>query len=78
MSKKAAQEFIDTLLESAALRRKINEASEDIVKAARKAGFKVTRAEIADALKKHWFEVAEEGEAGIDPLNHVFSEVPGF
>ncbi len=78
MSKKRAQEFIEALVENAALRKKVNEASEDIVKVAHKAGFKVTRAEIADALKKHWFEVAEDGEEKIDPLNHGFSEAPGF
>ena len=76
MSNKRAKEFIAALVEDAALRRKVNQASEDIVKVAQKAGFKVTRAQIAEALKQHWFE--ETKEVKIDPLNHVLSEAPGF
>lgn len=76
MSKKSAEEFIEALVKSAALRGKVNDASEDIVKVARRAGFKVTRSEIAGALKAHWFEAAEDKK--VDPLNHVLSEVPGF
>ena len=78
MSKRQAKEFIDALVKSAALRRKVNVASEDIVKVARQAGFKITRAEIAEALKDHWLVVEETGGPKKDPLNRVLSETPGF
>jgi hypothetical protein len=45
---------------------------------ARAAGFKVTRAEIAQALREHWFEQAAEAEVKKDPFNKVLSETPGY
>ena len=74
MSKKQAQEFIEELQKSAALRKKVSEASEQIIKVAKDSGYKVTREEISLALKKHWCEKAKEK----DVLSRVFSEAPGF
>jgi predicted ribosomally synthesized peptide with nif11-like leader len=78
MSKRQAKKFIEALEHSAALRKQVNRASEDIVKVARRAGFKVTRAEVAEALKAHWFEAAEQGQAIKDLLKFVLSETPAL
>ncbi len=78
MSKKQARQFLQKLEKSAALRKKVNDASATIVQVAKDQGYKVTRAEISDALKEHWLEEAGEGALKIDPLNHVLSETPGF
>ena len=77
MSKKSAEEFIEALVENAALRKKVNEAAEDIVKVARAAGFNVTAAEISGALRAYWFEQAGETAPKINPFKG-FSEAPGF
>lgn len=74
MSEQRAKDFIAALAADANLRNKVNQASEQIVKVAKDNGYDATREEIAAALKAHW--EAEEGH--IDPLNHVFSEAPGF
>jgi predicted ribosomally synthesized peptide with nif11-like leader len=77
MSKKSAEEFIEAVAKDAALRKKVNEAAEDIVKVARAAGFSVTAAEIASALRAEWFEQAAETPPKKDPFK-VFSETPGL
>jgi predicted ribosomally synthesized peptide with nif11-like leader len=77
MSKKSAERFIEALGKDAALRKKVSEAAEDIVKVARAAGFKVSAEEIARALRAHWFDQAAETEPKINPCK-VFSEAPGF
>jgi predicted ribosomally synthesized peptide with nif11-like leader len=77
MSKKSAEKFIEAVAKDAALRNKVIVAAEDIVKVARAAGFKVSRAEIAHALRAYWFEQAAETEPKINPFK-VFSETPGL
>jgi len=78
MSKKSAEEFIAAVAKNAALRKKVDDAGESIVKVARAAGFKVTHAEIAQALRAHWFEEAAEAGPKKDPLFKVLSETPGY
>jgi len=75
MSKKSAEEFIEALVGNAALRKKVDEAAEDIVKVARDAGYKVTAEEIAVALRAYWFEEAAEKPP---KLFKKFSQTPGF
>jgi predicted ribosomally synthesized peptide with nif11-like leader len=74
MSKKQAQQFIEKLQKSVALRKKVNEASGQIVKVARDNGYKVTREEISLALREHW---CKEGKGKKDILSRVLSEAPG-
>jgi len=78
MSKKQAQEFIEKLQKNAALRKKVNEASEQIVKVAKDNGYKVTREEISLALREHWCEEEKEGNEKEDVLRRVLSEAPGL
>ena len=78
MSKKQAQEFIEELQKSAALRKKVNEASEQIVEVAKDSGYKVTREEISAALREHWCEEEKEGKGKKDVLSRVLSQAPGF
>jgi predicted ribosomally synthesized peptide with nif11-like leader len=77
MSKKSAEEFIEAVVRDAALRKKVNEAAEDIVKVAQGAGFKVSSEEISRALRAYWFEQAAETEQKVDPFRK-FSEAPGY
>jgi predicted ribosomally synthesized peptide with nif11-like leader len=77
MSKKSAEEFIEAIVRDAALRKKVNEAAKDVVKVARAAGFNVTAADIAQALRAYWFEQAAETAPKKDPFNR-FSETPGL
>lgn len=78
MSQKQAQEFIEKLQKDAALRKKVNQASEQIVKVAKDNGYQVTREEIAVALRKHWCEETKEGKEKEDILSRALSEAPGF
>jgi predicted ribosomally synthesized peptide with nif11-like leader len=77
MSKKSAEKFIAAVAKDASLRKKVNEAAENIVKVAHAAGFNITCAEIASALRAYWFEQAAETEPKINPFK-VFSETPGL
>ena len=76
MSKRSAEKFLAAVAKDAALRRRVNDAAESVVKVAREAGFKVTRAEIAQALRAYWFEQAAETE--VEKAFKVLSETAGY
>jgi predicted ribosomally synthesized peptide with nif11-like leader len=73
MSKAHAKKFIKQLQKDPDLRKKVNTASQHIVKVAKAHGFDVTHEEISHSLKEHWSKAKPEDEPLI-----VLSETPGF
>lgn len=55
-----------------ALRKKVREASEHVLKVAKDHGYDVTREDLKQALKERW-----KGDKGDDPAVFL-SETPGF
>ena len=76
MSKAHAKKFIDLLHTDDALRQKVHEAAEEIVKLAKKKKLSVTREEISAALKEHW--LLNKGKDDDKECFIRFSEGPGF
>jgi len=71
MSKEDAHKFIERIQKDEALRKKVREASEPVLKVAKDHGFDVTREDLKHAAKERW-----KGEEGDDPA--FLSETPGF
>ncbi len=74
MSKKTAQQFIQHIQKDPALRKKVNDATEHIIKVAKDHGHKVSRADLRHALKEHWNQQKDDQ----DEAAFVLSEAPGF
>jgi predicted ribosomally synthesized peptide with nif11-like leader len=71
MSKEHAQRFIERIQKDEALRKKVREASEHVLKVAKDHGFDVTREDLKHAAKERW-----KGDEDDDPA--FLSETPGF
>jgi len=71
MSKEHAHKFLEQIQKNEALRKKVREASEHVLKVAKDHGFDVTREDLKQAAKARW-----KDEEGDDPA--VLSETPGF
>jgi predicted ribosomally synthesized peptide with nif11-like leader len=74
MSKEHVHKFIEHLKRDPDLQKKVHEASEHIVKVANEHGYKVTREEVATAIKERW---SERKKDDLDHAAIVFSEAPG-
>ena len=73
MSKEHAKRFIEHIQKDEALRKKVNDATDHIVKVAKDHGYEVSRGDLKVALTEHWSQKGGEDEAAI-----VLSEAPGF
>jgi predicted ribosomally synthesized peptide with nif11-like leader len=71
MSKEHAQRFMERIQKDEALRKKVREASEHVLKVAKDHGFDVTREDLKHAAKERWKDAEDD-----DPA--VLSETPGF
>jgi predicted ribosomally synthesized peptide with nif11-like leader len=74
MSKAHAKKFIEHIHKDAALRKKVNDATEHIIKVAKDNGYKVSRADLRHALKEHWNQQRDDQ----DEAAFVLSEAPGL
>jgi nitrogen fixation uncharacterized protein len=74
---KTAKDFIKALHTNKKLRDEVHGVAEGIAAVAKAHGYKATREEISDALKKHW--VTNTNPTDIRAQCAVkFSEAPGF
>jgi predicted ribosomally synthesized peptide with nif11-like leader len=73
MSKEHAQKFIEKIQKDPALRKKVNDATEHIIKVAAEHGHEVNRSDLKQALTDHWKKQGDEDEAAV-----VLSEAPRF
>ena len=71
MSKEHATKFMEHIQRDEALRKKVREASEHVIKVAKEHGYDVTREDLKHAAKERW-----KGNDTDDPA--VLSEIPGF
>jgi len=71
MSKEHAHKFLEQIQKNEALRKKVREASEHVLKVAKDHGFDVTREDLKHAAKARW-----KDDEGDDPA--WLSETPGF
>jgi predicted ribosomally synthesized peptide with nif11-like leader len=71
MSKEHAHKFLEQIQKDEALRKKVREASEHVLKVAKDHRFDVTREDLKQAAKERW-----KDDEGDDPA--VLSETPGF
>ena len=71
MSKEHAHKFMEHIQKDEALRKKVREASEHVLKVAKDHGYNVTREDLKQAVKERW-----KGEEADDPA--LLSETPGF
>ena len=71
MSKEHATKFMEHIQRDEALRKKVREASEHVIKVAKEHGYDVTREDLKHAAKERW-----KGNESDDPA--VLSETPGF
>jgi len=74
MSKEHAKKFIEHVQKDDALRKRVNDASDHIIKVAKEHGYDVSRADLRHALKEHWGQQSEDA----DEASFAFSEAPGF
>jgi predicted ribosomally synthesized peptide with nif11-like leader len=74
MSKEDAKKFVEHVQKDEVLRKKVNDASEHIVKVAKDHGYNVSRVDLRHALKEHWNQQSDE----VDEASFGFSEAPGF
>jgi len=74
MSKEHAKKFIEHIQKDEALRKRVNDASDHIIKVAKEHGYDVNRKDLRQALKDHWSQQGEDA----DEASFAFSEVPGF
>jgi predicted ribosomally synthesized peptide with nif11-like leader len=74
MSKEHAKKFVEHIQKDEALRKKVNDASEHIIKVAKDHGYDVSRADLRHALKEHWSQQADDA----DEASVAFSETPGI
>jgi predicted ribosomally synthesized peptide with nif11-like leader len=74
MSKEHAKKFIEHMQKDEVLRKKVNDASEHIIKVAKDHGYDVSRADLRHALKEHWNQQSDDA----DEASMGFSEAPGF
>jgi len=74
MSKQHAKNFIDHIHKDDALRKRVNDATEHIIKVAKDHGYDVSRADLRHALKEHWNQQRDDA----DEAAFVLSEAPGF
>jgi predicted ribosomally synthesized peptide with nif11-like leader len=72
MSKEHAHKFMEQIQKDEALRKKVREASEHVLKVAKDHGFDVTREDLKQAAKARW-----KDDEGDDPAVFL-SETPGF
>jgi len=75
MSKEHAKNFVEHLQKDEVLRKKVNEASEHIIKVAKDHGYEVTREDLRSVLKERWAKQKPDED---DPASGAFSEAPGF
>ena len=74
MSKEHAKKFMERIKSDEVLRKKVNDATEHIIKVAKDHGHDVSRADLKSALTEHWSQQkSDEDEAAI-----ILSEAPGF
>ncbi|MGO9516974.1 MAG: Nif11-like leader peptide family natural product precursor [Candidatus Korobacteraceae bacterium] len=73
MAKEHAQKFIEHIQKDPVLRKKVNDATDHIIKVAGEHGHQVNRADLKAALKEHWAKAGDEDEAAV-----ILSEAPGF
>jgi predicted ribosomally synthesized peptide with nif11-like leader len=71
MSKEHAQKFMEQIQKDEALRKKVREASEHVIKVAKDHGFDVSRDDLKAVAKERW-----KGNDTDDPA--WLSETPGF
>jgi predicted ribosomally synthesized peptide with nif11-like leader len=74
MSKEHAKKFVSHVQKDEALRKKVNEATEHIIKVAKDHGYEVSRADLRHALKEHWNQQRDDE----DEAAFALSEAPGF
>ena len=74
MSKEHAKTFVEQIQKDPALRQKVNDASEHIIKVAKDHGYEVNRTDLRQALKEHWNQKADDA----DEASFAFSEGPGL
>ena len=74
MSKEHAKNFLEHVKRDEGLRKKVQDASQHIVKVAKEHGYDVTAAEVTGAVKEHWSKRKDDD----DGPQVVFSETPGF
>jgi predicted ribosomally synthesized peptide with nif11-like leader len=74
MSKEHAKKFIEHIQKDEALRKKVNDATDHIVKVAKDHGYEVSRGDLKHALTEHW----SQQKGGEDEAAIVLSEAPGF
>jgi predicted ribosomally synthesized peptide with nif11-like leader len=74
MSKEHDKKFIEHIQKDDALRKKVNDATDHIIKVAKDHGHDVSRADLKSALTEHWSKQKDdEDETAI-----MLSEAPGF
>jgi len=74
MAKEHAKKFIEHIQRDKDLRKKVNDATDHIVKVAKEHGYEVNRGDLKHALSEHWSQQKpDEDEAAI-----ILSEAPGF
>jgi predicted ribosomally synthesized peptide with nif11-like leader len=74
MSKEHAKKFIEHIQKDPALRARVNDASDHVIKVAKEHGYDVSRADLRSALKEHWTQQKDDA----DEASFAFSEAPGF
>ena len=74
MSKEHAKKFIEHIQKDEVLRKKVNDATDHIVKVAKDHGYEVSRGDLKSALTEHW----SQQKAGEDEAAILLSEAPGF
>lgn len=74
MSKEHAKKFVEHIQRDEVLRKKVNDASEHIIKVAKDHGYEVTREDLRGALKENWSQRKDDEDEASIP----FSEAPGF
>jgi predicted ribosomally synthesized peptide with nif11-like leader len=74
MSKEHAKKFIEHIQKDETLRKRINDASDHVIKVAKEHGYDVSRADLRHALKEHWSQQKDDA----DEASFAFSEAPGF
>jgi predicted ribosomally synthesized peptide with nif11-like leader len=75
MSKEHAKKFVEHVQKDPALRKKVTEASEHIIKVAKDHGYEITREELTTVIKERWSQKKDDED---DAAVAHFSEAPGF
>jgi predicted ribosomally synthesized peptide with nif11-like leader len=75
MSKEHAKKFVEHLERDEVLRKKVNDASEHIIKVAKDHGYEVTRGDLRSVMKERWAKQKDDED---DAATGAFSEAPGY